>query len=85
MELEKLIRTAFNIGKTWDCVLLFDDADVALEERSLNDLGRNALVATFMLLVDRFDRYPHPHNQPCGGFCRSIPVQSKSSRSFQTP
>ena len=51
-ELEKLIGTAFNIGKTWDCVLLLDDAEVILEERSLNNLERNALVATFMPLVD---------------------------------
>lgn len=51
-ELEKLIRTAFNIGKTWDCVLLLDDADVVLEERSPNNLGGNALVAAFRLLVD---------------------------------
>lgn len=51
-ELEKLIRTAFNIGKTWDCILLLEDADVVLEERSVNNLGGNTLVAAFRLLVD---------------------------------
>jgi hypothetical protein len=51
-ELEKLVRTAFTIGKTWDYVLLLNDADVVLEGRSLNHLGRIALVTTFMLLLD---------------------------------
>ena len=51
-ELEKIIGTASNIGKTWDCVLLLEGAGVVFEERPVNNLGRNALGAAFRLLVD---------------------------------
>ncbi|KAL2062221.1 hypothetical protein VTL71DRAFT_6487 [Oculimacula yallundae] len=37
------------LGKTWNCVLLLDEADVFLEERSLNDLKRNSLVSAVFL------------------------------------
>ena len=51
-DLEKFIELIHKIDKSWDCVLLLEDADVILEEKSLNDIGRNALVASFMRLVD---------------------------------
>lgn len=35
----------FELAQRWDCVLLLDEADVFLAERSLKDLNRNALVS----------------------------------------
>lgn len=58
---EKYLQTILYLGKTWNCgmfskvlplisaklytVLLLDEADVFLEERSLSDLERNSLVS----------------------------------------
>ncbi|KAJ7732862.1 P-loop containing nucleoside triphosphate hydrolase protein [Mycena metata] len=45
---EEVLERAFNIATTWKAVVLIDEADVFLERRSLEDLGRNAMVATFL-------------------------------------
>jgi len=42
---EKYLQTIMYLGKTWDCVLLLDEADVFLEERTMADLQRNSLVS----------------------------------------
>lgn len=42
---EKYLNTVLHLGKTWNCVLLLDEADVFLEERSMADLKRNSLVS----------------------------------------
>ena len=57
---EKYLNNVLYLGKTWNCgksgsisvkmqlnkaVLLLDEADVFLEERSLSDLERNSLVS----------------------------------------
>ncbi|CAD6593389.1 MAG: hypothetical protein ASARMPREDX12_007125 [Alectoria sarmentosa] len=42
---EKYLNNVLYLGKTWNCVLLLDEADVFLEERSLSDLKRNSLVS----------------------------------------
>ncbi|KAJ0163707.1 hypothetical protein CTA2_2540 [Colletotrichum tanaceti] len=39
------------LGKTWGCVVLLDEADVFLEQRSLSNLKRNALVSGIMILT----------------------------------
>ena len=38
----------FNISANWGAVVLIDEADVFLEERSFHDLERNAMVAVFL-------------------------------------
>ena len=35
----------FQLAQSWGCVLLLDEADVFLAERSKTDLARNALVS----------------------------------------
>lgn len=47
-EVEKHLESALHLGKIWDCVVLLDDADVFLEQRTLTDLERNALVSVFL-------------------------------------
>lgn len=38
----------FKISSAWKALVLIDEADVFMEERSLNDLQRNAMVAVFL-------------------------------------
>ncbi|RYP93128.1 hypothetical protein DL770_000785 [Monosporascus sp. CRB-9-2] len=50
-DVEKYLETVLLLGKTWGCVVLLDEADVFLEERSLYDLQRNALVSGILILT----------------------------------
>nr|RBQ93972.1 hypothetical protein FVER53263_20726 [Fusarium verticillioides] len=43
------------LGKTWGCVVLLDEADVFLEQRSLVNLERNALVSVFLRVLEYYD------------------------------
>jgi AAA+ superfamily predicted ATPase len=44
-EVEKYLEYVLVLGKKWGCVVLLDEADVFLEQRTLFDLQRNALVS----------------------------------------
>ncbi|PNP85355.1 hypothetical protein FNYG_01184 [Fusarium nygamai] len=44
-DVEKYLEIVMYLGKTWGCVVLLDEADVFLEQRSLVNLERNALVS----------------------------------------
>ena len=52
---EKYLNTVLLLGKTWDCVVLLDEADVFLEQRTLTDLQRNALVSVFLRVLEYYD------------------------------
>ncbi|KAK7999451.1 hypothetical protein PG990_012051 [Apiospora arundinis] len=52
---EKYLESVFHLGKLWDCVVLLDEADVFLEQRTLNDLRRNALVSVFLRVLEYYD------------------------------
>ena len=54
-EVEKYLQTVLVLGKTWNCVLLLDEADVFLEERSMSDLERNSLVSVFLRTLEYYD------------------------------
>ena len=45
----------FELGKRWNCVLLLDEADVFLEERTLTDLQRNSLVSVFLRMLEYYE------------------------------
>ncbi|KAI1362157.1 P-loop containing nucleoside triphosphate hydrolase protein [Xylaria arbuscula] len=45
----------FKIAKSWDAVLLIDEADVFMERRSTADLVRNSLVAGFLRALEFYD------------------------------
>ncbi|KAF2139756.1 uncharacterized protein K452DRAFT_320350 [Aplosporella prunicola CBS 121167] len=53
-QVEKYLETVFYLGKIWDCVVLLDEADVFLEQRSLDDLPRNALVSVFLRTLEYY-------------------------------
>ncbi|KAG9854832.1 P-loop containing nucleoside triphosphate hydrolase protein, partial [Aureobasidium melanogenum] len=54
-EIESYLESVLSIGKTWDCVVLLDEADIFLEERSPSDLKRNALVSIFLRVLEYYD------------------------------
>ncbi|KAI0543838.1 hypothetical protein F4679DRAFT_590107 [Xylaria curta] len=54
-EVERYLESVLHIGKTWGCVVLLDEADVFLEQRSLEDLHRNALVSVFLRVLEYYD------------------------------
>ncbi|KAM7185678.1 Fidgetin-like protein 1 [Naviculisporaceae sp. PSN 640] len=52
---EQYLNTVLYLGKKWNCVLLLDEADVFLEQRSLSDLDRNSLVSVFLRTLEYYD------------------------------
>jgi SpoVK/Ycf46/Vps4 family AAA+-type ATPase len=47
-ELDQELQRVFELATSWKAIVLIDEADVFLEERSLHDLERNAMVAVFL-------------------------------------
>jgi AAA+ superfamily predicted ATPase len=54
-DVEEYLASVFNLGKVWKCVVLLDEADVFLEERTQYDLARNALVSVFLRVLEYYD------------------------------
>ncbi|KAL8381577.1 hypothetical protein RB595_005724 [Gaeumannomyces hyphopodioides] len=52
---EQYLAKVFNLGKIWDCVVLLDEAEVFLEQRTLQDLKRNALVSVFLRQLEYYE------------------------------
>ncbi|KZT22801.1 P-loop containing nucleoside triphosphate hydrolase protein [Neolentinus lepideus HHB14362 ss-1] len=51
-ELEDNLRGILSLATAWDAVLLIDEADVFLEQRSLHELQRNALVSVALRVLE---------------------------------
>ncbi|OCL11062.1 P-loop containing nucleoside triphosphate hydrolase protein [Glonium stellatum] len=54
-DVETYLQGVLALGKTWNCVLLLDEADVFLEERTLSDLDRNSLVSVFLRTLEYYE------------------------------
>ncbi|KAF2178654.1 P-loop containing nucleoside triphosphate hydrolase protein [Zopfia rhizophila CBS 207.26] len=54
-KVEQYLQLVFELGKRWNCVLLLDEADVFLEERTLTDLQRNSLVSVFLRMLEYYE------------------------------
>ncbi|KAK0469251.1 P-loop containing nucleoside triphosphate hydrolase protein [Desarmillaria tabescens] len=50
--LEMNLRSTLSLATAWDAVLLIDEADVFLEQRSLHELERNALVSVALRVLE---------------------------------
>lgn len=48
------MESVLDLGKTWDCVVLLDEAEVFLHEQSLQDLQRNILVSVFLCILEYY-------------------------------
>ncbi|KAH0497735.1 hypothetical protein TgHK011_005021 [Trichoderma gracile] len=53
-EVEKALEMNFALANRWDCVLLLDEADVFLAERTKEDFKRNGLVAVFLRVMEYY-------------------------------
>ena len=53
-ELDEALTEIFQVASTWGAIVLIDEADVFLEERSLHDLERNAMVAVFLRQLEYY-------------------------------
>ncbi|RYO75025.1 hypothetical protein DL764_010597 [Monosporascus ibericus] len=52
---EKRLARNFKTAKSWNAVLLIDEADVFLAQRSIGDLHRSSLVASFLRALEFYD------------------------------
>ncbi|KAK0194293.1 P-loop containing nucleoside triphosphate hydrolase protein [Armillaria mellea] len=50
--LERSLQSILSLATAWDAVLLIDEADVYLEQRSLHELQRNALVSVALRVLE---------------------------------
>merc|ERR1712232_852592 len=50
--LESTFSEALRLCARWDCLCLIDEADIFLEQRSGNDVLRNALVCVMLRLLE---------------------------------
>ncbi|KAK7467704.1 hypothetical protein VKT23_004756 [Stygiomarasmius scandens] len=50
--LESNLKSILKLATAWDAVLLIDEADVFLEQRSLHELERNALVSVALRVLE---------------------------------
>ncbi|KAK3683413.1 P-loop containing nucleoside triphosphate hydrolase protein [Podospora appendiculata] len=54
-EVELHLTRNFKTARSWDAVLLIDEADVFMERRTTADLVRNSLVAGFLRALENYD------------------------------
>ncbi|KAJ8089446.1 hypothetical protein PM082_014695 [Marasmius tenuissimus] len=52
--LDHALERVFEVATAWKAIVLIDEADVFLEERSLHELHRNAMVAVFLRHVEYY-------------------------------
>ncbi|KAF2459865.1 P-loop containing nucleoside triphosphate hydrolase protein [Lineolata rhizophorae] len=54
-DLTSVLQDVFITATRWDAVLVLDEADVLLEKRSFEDLGRNGVVSVFLRMIEYYE------------------------------
>ncbi|KAL3426688.1 AAA family ATPase [Phlyctema vagabunda] len=54
-QVESGLQRLFRLAQAWDCVLLLDEADVFLAERTLQDMTRNGIVSVFLRTLEYYE------------------------------
>ena len=54
-EVESSLSNVLEMASKWNAVLLLDEADVFLEQRSSHDLERNKLVSIFLRILEYYE------------------------------
>ncbi|KAH8900654.1 P-loop containing nucleoside triphosphate hydrolase protein [Thozetella sp. PMI_491] len=54
-DVEKNLMWNFKMAKSWNAVLLIDEADVFVAKRSVDDLNRSSLVASFLRALEFYE------------------------------
>jgi hypothetical protein len=52
---ERVFKSVLQIKPAWRCIVLLDDADVFLEQRSSRDLKHNGLISAFLQFLERYN------------------------------
>lgn len=55
VDLENNLKKILVMANNWKAVLLFDEADIFMERRSLDNIQRNAMVSIFLRLLEKND------------------------------
>lgn len=53
-ELDAALERIFDVATAWKAIVLIDEADVFLEQRSLHEIERNAMVAVFLRHIEYY-------------------------------
>ncbi|KAH8802528.1 hypothetical protein F5884DRAFT_738123 [Xylogone sp. PMI_703] len=53
-EVEQELEQKFHLAQRWNCVLLLDEADVFLTQRSRSDIKHNSLVSVFLRVLEYY-------------------------------
>ncbi|KAH6850584.1 hypothetical protein B0I37DRAFT_413972 [Chaetomium sp. MPI-CAGE-AT-0009] len=54
-EVESGLQEIFRLAQAWDCVMLLDEADIFLAQRTPTDMERNALVSVFLRTLEDYE------------------------------
>ncbi|KAF6831645.1 hypothetical protein CMUS01_07262 [Colletotrichum musicola] len=54
-EVESKLQEIFRLAHAWNCVLLLDEADIFLAQRTNRDIHRNALVSVFLRVLEYYE------------------------------
>ncbi|KAF5641648.1 aaa family atpase [Fusarium sp. NRRL 52700] len=54
-DVEKKLQQIFRLAQAWDCVMLLDEADIFLAQRTPTDMERNALVSVFLRTLEYYE------------------------------
>ncbi|KAH6718164.1 P-loop containing nucleoside triphosphate hydrolase protein [Leptodontidium sp. MPI-SDFR-AT-0119] len=54
-EVEKHLNSALRLATHWGAIVLIDEADVFLEQRTVHDLTRNCLVSLFLRILEYYE------------------------------
>ncbi|KAH6672437.1 P-loop containing nucleoside triphosphate hydrolase protein [Halenospora varia] len=52
---EMNLKAALDLATTWNAIVLIDEADIFLEQRSMHDIERNSLVSIFLRLMEYYE------------------------------
>ncbi|KAK6066828.1 hypothetical protein SCUP234_11884, partial [Seiridium cupressi] len=52
---ETYLESVFHLGKLWGCIVLLDEADAFLEQSSLENQDRTALVPVFLRVLEYYE------------------------------
>jgi SpoVK/Ycf46/Vps4 family AAA+-type ATPase len=53
--IDKQLETILGLAKRWDAVLLLDEAEVFLQQRTTTDINRNKLVGVFLRQLEYYE------------------------------
>ena len=73
-DVETRLENHFRLAHRWNCVLLLDEADVYLAERSFNDLERNGNSLGVPTYPGVLLRHPLPDVEPRGLYRRGVQI-----------